>query len=123
MDPRSDSSVTLTPVIMKRSRPGIILSVLTPLAHVETLTNVLFQETSTLGVRVQEISRHILPRTMSSVHLKDGTVRIKISRNGATRSKITPEYQDCKAVAAKRGSPVREVMKEVQRLLDAMRLT
>jgi uncharacterized protein (TIGR00299 family) protein len=115
--------VTLTPVIMKRSRPGIILSVLTALPHVETLTKVLFQDTSTLGVRVQEISRHILPRTMSSIRLKDGTVRIKISRNGATRSKITPEYQDCKAVAAKRGRPVQEVMKEVQRLLDAKQVT
>ncbi|MCZ6801222.1 MAG: nickel pincer cofactor biosynthesis protein LarC [Nitrospirae bacterium] len=115
--------VTLTPVIMKRSRPGIILSVLTPLSHVDAMTHVLFQETSTLGVRVQEVSRHILPRTMSSVRLKDGIVRIKISNHGSNRSKITPEYQDCKAVAAKRGRPVREVMKEVQKLLDAKQLT
>jgi len=60
---------------------------------------------------------------MSSVRLKDGIVRIKISNNGSNRSKITPEYQDCKAVAAKRGRPVREVMKEVQKLLDAKQLT
>lgn len=109
--------VTLTPVIMKRSRPAIVVSVLAPLDHVHTMARVLFEETSTLGVRVQEVSRYVLPRTMTSVRLKDGSVRVKIAGSGALGSKYIPEYRDCKRIADKTGRPLRAVREEVLRQL------
>ena len=105
--------VTLTPVIMKRSRPGIILSVLAPPNQAEALNQVLFQETSTLGVRMQEVSRYVLPRSMTTLRLKNGSVRVKVAKKGLKGNKYIPEYQDCKALATKTKRPVREVINEV----------
>ncbi len=105
--------VTLTPVIMKRGRPGIVISVLASHPHAESVIQTLFHETSTLGVRVQEVSRRILPRTMKSLRLKKGTVRVKFVQTGDRGIKYIPEYQDCKRLAEKTGRPVREVIEEV----------
>jgi uncharacterized protein (TIGR00299 family) protein len=104
--------VTLTPVIMKRGRPGIVLTCLVAPAGVDSMLNVLFEETTALGVRVQEMARHVLPRRFTSVNVRGGTVRIKIAAVDKTSTKAAPEYMDCKRIAERTGSPVKAVLEE-----------
>lgn len=104
--------VTLAPVIMKRGRPAIVLTCLVPPDDVDPILNVLFEETTALGVRVQELTRHILPRRFASVKIRGGTVRIKIAAVDATSSKAAPEYVDCKRIAERTGRPVKAVLEE-----------
>jgi len=106
--------VSLTPIIMKRGRPGIILSVLAAPHHAGILTQTIFVETSTIGIRTQLINRLTLPRIMSTIKIEQGTVRIKTSTVG-NKKKSTPEFQDCLAIAKKSGHPVRDVLEEAIR--------
>ena len=103
--------VSLTPTIMKRNRPGIILSVLAHPEHAGMLTQLLFRETTTLGVRSQPISRTTLSRSMQTIRLPQGRVRVKTVRVGKT-VKYRPEFQDCQAIANKTGVPVQEVIEQ-----------
>ena len=104
--------VTLAPVIMKRGRPGIVLTCLVALAGMKSMLDVLFEETTALGVRVQELDRHILPRRFMSVKIRGGTVRIKIAAVDETSTKAAPEYVDCKRIAERTGRPVKAVLEE-----------
>ena len=104
--------VTLTPVIMKRSRPGIILTVLSTSEIRDMMVQILFRETTTLGLRIQNVSRHVLPRKMEKVKLPDGIVQVKVAELGNGDQKMMPEYRDCQAIAKKTGKPVQEIMRE-----------
>ena len=104
--------VTLAPVIMKRGRPGIVLTCLVAPAGMKSMLDVLFEETTALGVRVQELARHILPRRFTSVKIRGGTVRIKIAAVDETSTKAAPEYVDCKRIAERTGRPVKAVLEE-----------
>ena len=104
--------VSLTPTIMKRHRPGIILTVLAHPEHAGMLTQLLFRETTTLGVRNQLVSRTTLARSMQTIRLPQGRVRVKTVHAGDT-VKYRPEFQDCQAIAKKTGVPVQEVIEQV----------
>jgi uncharacterized protein (TIGR00299 family) protein len=104
--------VTLTPVIMKHGRPGIVLTGLVAPAGLNPLLDVLFEETTALGVRVQEVGRHILSRRFTSVKIRGGAVRIKIAAVDETSTKASPEYVDCKRIAERTGRPVKAVLEE-----------
>lgn len=104
--------VTLTPAIMKRGRPAIVLNCLVPPQGVDSVLAVLFEETTALGVRVQEISRQILPRRFASVKIRGGSVRIKIAAIDARHTKAAPEYADCQRIAERTGRPVKAVLEE-----------
>jgi uncharacterized protein (TIGR00299 family) protein len=104
--------VTLAPVIMKRGRPGIVLTALAPPQKADAVAGVVLTETTSLGVRMQEVRRRLLARQMEKVQLRDGPVRIKVSTVDRERTKAAPEYQDCKLIAEQTGRPVRDVMAE-----------
>ena len=104
--------VTLTPVIMKRGRPAIVLTSLVPPDRADPVLDVLFEETTALGVRVQELTRHILPRRFASVKIRGGAVRIKVAAVDSTNTKAAPEYVDCKRIAERTGRPVKAVLEE-----------
>ena len=104
--------VSLTPTIMKRNRPGIILTVLAHPDHAGKLTQLLFRETTTLGVRSQPVNRTTLSRSMQTIRLPQGRVRVKTVHVGKT-VKYRPEFQDCQAIANKTGAPVQEVIEQV----------
>jgi uncharacterized protein (TIGR00299 family) protein len=106
--------VALIPVIMKRSRPGVILSALVARDQVDAALEVLFLETPALGVRLQELARQLLPRRFVAVKVPGGTVRMKIADIGAGWEKAAPEYVDCKKIAARTGRPLNEVMDEAR---------
>ena len=109
--------VSMTPTIMKRNRPGIILTVLAKPEHAGMLTQLLFRETTTLGVRNQLISRTTLARSMQTIRLPQGRVRVKSVHTGKA-VKHRPEFQDCQAIAKKTGIPVQEV---IERVMQAIR--
>ena len=110
--------VTLTPVIMKHGRPGIVLAALAPREKAEAVAGVVLRETTTLGVRLQEMSRRVLPRRLESVRTRGGTVRVKVAETGEGGIKAAPEYQDCKRIAEQSGRPVREVMEEAMQAFN-----
>jgi len=104
--------VVLVPVIMKKSRPGILLSCLATEDRTDAVIEVLFQETTTLGVRLHEVRRRVLTRRFVPVTTHGGVVRMKVAEVGAGWEKAAPEYEDCKAIAQRTGHPLKTVMEE-----------
>ncbi len=101
--------VWLTPAHMKKGRPAIIVEVLCRPADAPALRDLLFRQTTTLGIREYPVTRHALPRAVRTVSTPYGDVRIKIAEPGTDRAKFAPEHDDCAARAAERGVSVREV--------------
>jgi uncharacterized protein (TIGR00299 family) protein len=110
--------VALIPAIMKRSRPGVVLTCLVPRNQADAVMEILFQETTALGVRIQELARQILPRRFVSVKVQGGVVRMKVAAVGAGWEKAAPEYADCKKVADRTGRPLKNVMEAASRAYD-----
>jgi len=106
--------VALIPVIMKRSRPGVILSCLAPREHANAVLEVVLQETTALGVRIQELDRQVLPRRFVTVKVTGGSVRMKIGEVGAGWEKSAPEYVDCQKIAVRTGRPLKDIMDEAR---------
>jgi pyridinium-3,5-bisthiocarboxylic acid mononucleotide nickel chelatase len=104
--------VTLAPVIMKRGRPGIVLTCLAAPAQLDQILDVLFEETTTLGIRIREGVRQILSRRFISVKVRGGVVRMKVADVNATTAKAAPEYLDCKRIAERTGRPVKRVLED-----------
>jgi uncharacterized protein (TIGR00299 family) protein len=104
--------VTLTPVIMKQGRPGIVLTALAPREKAEAMAGVMLRETTTLGVRMQEMRRRVLPRRLQTVRTSGGLIRMKVAETGRVDRKAAPEYRDCRRIAELTGRPVREIMEE-----------
>ncbi|HEX8071442.1 MAG TPA: nickel pincer cofactor biosynthesis protein LarC [Pyrinomonadaceae bacterium] len=99
----------LTPVQMKKNRPGVLVSILCRPAEREALTALLFAETTTLGVRAYEVERRALAREFVTVATPYGPVRLKVARLGGRVVNAAPEYEDCRAAAAAHNVPLREV--------------
>jgi uncharacterized protein (TIGR00299 family) protein len=106
--------VFLTPVIMKRSRPGVVVTVLCPPARIEHLSGALFQETSTIGVRWSEWKRRRLPREIVTLATTFGPIPFKVSRLDGRVVTVTPEFADVVRVAREKGLAVREVLDRVR---------
>ncbi len=104
--------VTLSPVIMKRGRPGIVLTALTPPEKAETVAQIILKDTTALGVRMQQVERRVLPRRIETVRLAGAAVRVKVARVEEGFEKVAPEYRDCKRIADEMDRPVQDVMNE-----------
>jgi len=101
-----------TPVQMKKGRPGVLVTVLAPPERREAIEELLFRETTTLGVRRQEWDRTELERETASVVTPYGAVRVKVGRRGSVVYNAWPEFEDCQRLAAERGVAVKEVLAE-----------
>lgn len=99
------------PITMKKSRLGILLTVICPLEKISACEEILFQETTTLGIRRTVQERRVLAREIGSVATPYGMVRVKIAREGLGQAvlKVQPEYEDCALLARQNGIPWREV--------------
>jgi pyridinium-3,5-bisthiocarboxylic acid mononucleotide nickel chelatase len=101
------------PIGMKKSRSGILLTVICPLAKSPDCEQIIFTETSTLGIRRDRQTRSILPREIHSIVTKYGKVRVKVARNNLVNDdaivNVQPEYEDCAAIAQAQQLPWREV--------------
>ena len=102
----------LTPVIMKKGRPGIQLTVLADPNKETELTELIFSETTTLGIRRLPVQRHVLERRTDTVQTPYGPVRVKIADIGG-KQRITPEYDDCARIAREKQVPILDVYKAV----------
>jgi uncharacterized protein (TIGR00299 family) protein len=100
------------PVQMKKNRPGMLLTVLSKPEDAPRLTQIIFTETSTLGVRRREEQRQTLARTWVNVVTRWGDVRLKIASMNGTITNYAPEYEDCKKIAAENHVPLKSVMNE-----------
>ena len=104
-----------TPVQMKKSRPGVLLSILCGAEQKESLTTLLFTETTTLGVRSYEVNRRALDRKTIRVETLYGPIDVKVaSLNGRVVNEM-PEFDQCRAAAEKAGVPLK-VVEEVTRM-------
>ncbi|HUI46315.1 MAG TPA: nickel pincer cofactor biosynthesis protein LarC [Nitrospirota bacterium] len=106
--------VYLTPIIMKKGRPAILVSVLTDAAQTEAMLDTVFRETSSIGVRIQEVGRKKLTREMREVDTPYGKVRLKLSRRGNEILTVTPEYEDCRKIAAEKQVALKTVIDEAR---------
>jgi pyridinium-3,5-bisthiocarboxylic acid mononucleotide nickel chelatase len=101
------------PIGMKKSRSGILLTVICPLDRSIQCEQIIFKETSTIGIRREQQTRSILPREMQSVVTKYGTVRVKVARNNLIGDdsiiNVQPEYDDCARLAQAHQVPWREI--------------
>jgi uncharacterized protein (TIGR00299 family) protein len=100
--------VTLQPIEMKKGRLGTLLRVLALPEHRETLAQVIFAETTTLGLRTYTAERRVQFRQWVEVETPYGKVRMKISGGGA----YAPEFEDCRRLARESGAPLKQVMAE-----------
>lgn len=101
--------VTMIPALMKKGRPGTLLSVLVQPESVEPALSTLFAETTTLGIRIQEVARRTLDRRVDTVDTPYGPIRVKLGLlEGRVRS-AAPEYEDCRAAAERAAVPLRLV--------------
>jgi hypothetical protein len=112
--------VVLTPVVMKRSRPGVVVTALAAPAAAEAVVRVLFEETSSIGVRWSMRQRRCLDRETVTLPTAYGPVPFKVSRLDGRVVTVTPEFADVVRIARDRSLPVREVLDQAR--ADARRL-
>jgi hypothetical protein len=104
----------LTPVIMKRSRPGVVLTALSEPGRVADLSRLLFEESSTIGVRWTAYQRARLDREMVRLETAHGPVTFKVSRLDGRVITVTPEFEEIRRIARDRGLAVREVLEQAR---------
>jgi len=100
------------PVQMKKNRPGTLLTVLSKPEDAAKMTQIIFTETTTLGVRQRQEQRSILNRRWIPVATPWGEVRMKIASMNGTVTNYAPEYEDCRRIAAEKHVPLKTVMQE-----------
>ena len=106
--------VFLKPVIMKRGRPGVVVTALCEPTRVGDLSRALFEETTTIGVRWSEWRRARLQREMVEVVTAYGTIPFKVSRLAGRIVTVTPEFADVARIAREKSLPVREVLDQAR---------
>jgi hypothetical protein len=95
---------------MKKSRPGMVLTILAQPEDAERLARLLLTETSTLGVRLRESSRYLLARSWQEVPTPWGLVRMKLGKLDGATLNATPEFEDCRKLAEAHQVPLKQVM-------------
>ena len=101
--------VFYTSVQMKKGRPGTLITVLAKPALRDALTDILFRESTTIGVRYQEMERCVLDRVMETVQTEYGPVRFKVARRDGRELNASPEFDDCQVAAAEHGVSIKTV--------------
>jgi pyridinium-3,5-bisthiocarboxylic acid mononucleotide nickel chelatase len=96
-------------VQMKKNRPGTLLTVVAPPGLRSQMTDVIFRETTTIGLRYDEVDRECLQREIVPVETPIGTVRFKVASRDGRVINAVPEFDDCAKLASAQGLPVKEV--------------
>jgi uncharacterized protein (TIGR00299 family) protein len=101
--------VVTIPVLMKKGRPGHLLQVLVTPADEGRISRLMFEETTTIGVRKRTMARQVLARDVVEVPVESGTIRVKVSWLDGRPVTVSPEYDDCARVAKETNRPFHEV--------------
>ncbi len=112
--------VYFTPIQMKKNRPGVQLTVLSPPEKVHALQELIFSETTTLGLRTTPAAKAVRQREIATVSTQWGEIRIKYTPDPTREFPLqyAPEYEDCRAVAEKSGTPLKDVYRLAERLFQ-----
>ncbi len=100
--------VAVSPLVMKKGRPGNLLTVIAKPEHREALAQIIFNETSTLGLRIYSAERRVQARSFTEVETRYGKVRMKVAVDGA----YAPEYEDCRQLALASGIALKQIIAE-----------
>lgn len=106
--------VSFTPIVMKKGRPGIMLTVLTEPVARERVADTIFRETTTIGLRFHTVGRLKLARRVVEVATRFGPIRVKVSGVEGEALTLSPEYDDCHKAAQAADAPLKLVMEEAQ---------
>ena len=101
--------VFYAPVQMKKNRPGTLVTVIAPPAKREAICGGPVRDTTTIGVRYQEMLRDRLDREIQSIETPVGAIRFKVATRDGRVLNAAPEFDDCARIAAERGLPIKEV--------------
>jgi uncharacterized protein (TIGR00299 family) protein len=108
------NDVFITPVMMKKGRHGFLLTVLAADDLVSSVEQLVFRETTTIGIRKYQVKRTILPRGVKRIHTKFGDMEVKyVTLNGSDQ--LRPEYEKCKEISHRYNVSLREVYREIER--------
>jgi uncharacterized protein (TIGR00299 family) protein len=110
-----------TPIQMKKGRPGIIISAIVAESSLSAVELVLFNQTTTFGIRKYKVVRTILTREFKEVDSQFGKIKVKIGKFNGDIKSFSPEYEDCKKIAEERGIPLKQVysiiLKELENIM------
>lgn len=106
----------LANIIMKKGRPAIKLSVLASPKDTEKLSNIIFDETTSIGVRIYSAKRRVLDREIKEAETKYGKIRVKVSKLNGEIKNVMPEFEDCRKAAEKNRVPLKKVYEEIKKL-------
>jgi uncharacterized protein (DUF111 family) len=95
---------------MKKNRPGLLVTVLCAPESSDALAELLFEQTTTIGLRIYEARRKVLEREFVSVETPYGEVRGKVAKREGKVLNVAPEYEDCQRLAAEKSVPLKEVI-------------
>jgi uncharacterized protein (TIGR00299 family) protein len=107
--------VFLAPIQMKKNRPGTLLSIIAEPTKRDELAQVVFRETSTIGIRYYPVRRMILKRVSRAIKTRFGKVRVKMIEEPDGLTRAAPEYEDLKRIAARKKIPLKVLYDEVAR--------
>lgn len=110
----------IEPLAMKKDRMGVCLSVIAEPVATKDVLDVLFRETTTLGIRIAPLQRETLDRETRSVEVDGHNVRIKLGMQDGKVVTVSPEYEDAAAVARSTGKPLREIFEAARRAADEL---
>jgi hypothetical protein len=105
--------VFLENIIMKKGRPAVKLTIISEESDIDKISSILFQETTTIGLRFYKAHRRTLDRKIKKIKTKYGNVRIKVSTLKGNIVNISPEYEDLKAIAKKTKIPIKKIAEEI----------
>lgn len=103
----------ITPVQMKKSRPGTLISIIVDEAHLSTVERIIFEQSTTFGIRKYKASRTKLNRKIVDVETEYGMIKVKIGMLNGHVNNITPEHEDCRKIADERGLPLKLIYNTV----------
>lgn len=106
--------VFLTPIIMKKNRPAVKISILADKDNTDRLADILLKETTSFGLRMHSVGRIKLEKEIKTIETEYGNVKVKIGKRGGRTINIAPEYEDCKRIAKERGVPIMEVYEKTR---------
>ncbi len=112
--------VSYTPIQMKKNRPAVMVSLICPVEDGDRLAQLVLRESSTLGVRIQQVQRLKAQRTQERINTAIGSVTVKVKRLGPRIISASPEYEECRRIARERDIPLEEVYAVVQQAIAVL---
>lgn len=106
--------ITCSSIQMKKNRPGVELTILCAPERADDLAQLIFEQTTTIGLRMHEARRQVLARETAIVETPYGSVSIKIARGNGRVMNVAPEYEDCRRIAEEKSVPLKDVMLAAQ---------